>query len=394
MKVHPAKAALLSAAAALLVGAAAASAQTPPAAKPPIVPSAEQSDVATLGSAMPRWVFVTGGGGQDGTRIFDGDSGKMQGLIQTFSSANVALDPQGRFYYVAETMWTKMNRGTRQDQVSIYDSHSLNLLSEIAIPGRLIVGSRKQNFILSRDGKLGFIYNMQPSSSVVVVDLEHRKYQQTIELPGCASLFADPAGGFSALCSDGSLATVSFSGAKATVAHSAPFFSASQDPIYDNGVVNPATGAVTFVTYTGKIYSAVLGAQPKIEAPWSVQEAAGLRAGTTGPLNVNWLPGGRQLLAVHQKSGRIYLLMHVGEFWSSKEAGEEIWVLDGATHKLIGRHKTPGKVTNIEVSQDANPLVFLSGREGKTWVLEGDTFKEKHSIERSGGGNLYVIGPN
>jgi methylamine dehydrogenase heavy chain len=363
----------------------------PAATTPPAVLSAEQTDVATLAPVTPHWLFITGGFNAQGVHIWDGDSGKMQGLVPTWQSSNFALDPLGRFFYVSETMWTKVNRGVRQDQVSIYDNHTLNLLAEIPIPGRLLIGGRKQNFVLSHDGKLGFIYNMQPASSVVVVDLEKRKYLQTIDLPGCATLFPNTIGGFSALCSDGSLATVSLNGAKPTVTRSAPFFPATQDPIYDNSVVDPATGVATFVSYTGKIYRVTLGAEPKIEAPWSVQAAAGLREGSTAPLNVNWLPGGRQLIAVHNATGRIYLLMHVGEFWTQNEAGEEIWVLDGASHTLIARHKAPGKVSNIEVTQDASPQVMLSGMEGKTWIVDPDTFKEKKTIDRTGGGNFYVM---
>lgn len=402
MKVHPSKIALLSTVAALVLNVAPAGAQAPAsaaapspaaAAAPGAVPESETADVTIMPAATPRWVFVTGGSGLQGTRIFDGESGKMQGMIHTSARANVALDPLGRYYYVAESIWTKENRGTRQDLLTIYDSRTLLPVSEISLPGRLIVGNRKQNFVVSNDGKLGFIYNMQPSSSVVVVDLERRKYKQTVELPGCASLFVNAVGGVSALCSDGSLGTISFASGKASVSRTAPFFSASQDPIFDNGVVDRRTGAATFLTYTGLIYTAALGPEPKVDAPWSIQAAAGLRPGTTGPLDVNWIPGGRQPLAVHRPTGRIYVLMHIGEFWSSKQAAQEVWVLDGATHKLIGRYEAPAKVVNLEVSQDANPLVFVSGGEGKTWILAGDTFKEKYALERSGGGNLYVVEP-
>src|SRR3984885_7843977 len=43
------------------------------------IPQAEVPSVGTLGSVQPHWVFVNRGNGQDGTRIFDGDTGGMEG---------------------------------------------------------------------------------------------------------------------------------------------------------------------------------------------------------------------------------------------------------------------------------------------------------------------------
>ena len=174
----------------------------------------EESDVASITPPKPGWIFVNRGFVSPGTAIYDTGNGKMLGLVQMAVLADMAIDPAGKFYYVAETIWSKGNRGTRQDMVTVYDSTNLKLQAEIPIPGRLLIGGRKQDFILSDDGKLGFVYNFSPASSVSVVDLEKRKFLRAIELPGCASLIPNPGAGFSALCADGSLATVTASAAK------------------------------------------------------------------------------------------------------------------------------------------------------------------------------------
>ena len=44
-----------------------------------------------------------------------------------------------------------------------------------------------------------------------------------------------------------------------------------------------------------------------------------MRKGTYTPMDVNWMPGGRQPIAVHHATGRIYVLMHMGEYWSEYE---------------------------------------------------------------------------
>lgn len=376
-----------------LAGASQASAQVAPAGPAPAVPQAEVSDIATMPATTSRWVYVLAGFGQQGVRVFDGESGKMQGTVQVANLGAIGLDPLGRNYYVAETMWSKVTRGTRQDMVTVYDAKSLKLVTEIAIPGRLLGGTNLSNFAVSSNGKLAFVYNMTPSSSVEVVDLEKRKHQQTVQLPGCAALFPNGADGVSALCADGAMATIAFAAGKATVTRSAPFFPAATDPVYDEVVVDHAGGTAVFLSYTGKVYSVTLGATPQFAPAWSLQAAAGLHEAAAAPLDVNWIPGGRQPFAVNHKTGRLYVLMHVGEQYTHKEAGEEIWVVDMASHKVVARHATPGKVTSIQVSQEATPLVYVSGDSARTWILDGATLEPKYTLEHTGGGNLFVPEP-
>jgi len=360
------------------------------------VPQAEVPGVGTLGDVQPHWIFINRGNGQDGARIFDGDTGKMKGLVNEYGQDSFAFDPLGKNFYVAQTLWTKVDRGARQDMLLGYDVHTLKLVTEVPIPGRMLIGNRTHNLVITNDGKRALVYNMQPSSSVNVVDLDKKKLEQKIELPGCATLLVNPAGGFSALCSNGTLATVSMDG-KPEITRSAQFFSATEDPIFDTSIIDQKAGRATFLTYSGLIIGATLGATPKIEEGWSVQQAAGMRKATYTPMDVNWMPGGRQPIAVHNASGRIYLLMHKGEYWSEYEPGEEIWILDGNSHKLIGRHALPdditGKAINLAVSQDNDPLVFLSDGSGHTWVLDHTTFEKKRMMDNSGGGLLYVMQP-
>ncbi len=56
-------------------------------------------------------------------------------MVNTSSQAEMAIDPAGQYYYVSESIWTKGNRGTRQDLVSVYDSQNPKLQAEVPIPG-------------------------------------------------------------------------------------------------------------------------------------------------------------------------------------------------------------------------------------------------------------------
>jgi methylamine dehydrogenase heavy chain len=361
------------------------------------IPQAEIPSVGTLGPVQPHWVFVNRGGGADGTRIFDGDTGKMKGMVNMYGQDSFAFDPLGNNFYVAQTIWSKLDRGARQDNLLAYDVHSLKLVAEVPIPGRMLIGNRTHNLVITADGKRALIYNMQPSSSVNVVDLEKKAFEQKIELPGCATMFTNTINGFSALCSNGTMATVAMNGAKPTITRSAPFFSATEDPIFDTSIIDPKTGKATMLSYSGLITPVTLGATPQIGQSWSIQQAAFMRKGTYTPMDVNWMPGGRQPIAVHHASGRIYVLMHMGEYWSEYEPAQEIWILDANTRKLIGRHalasELKDKLVNIAVSQDSNFQVYASDGGGNTYVLDSQTLEKKQKMENSGGGILYTVQP-
>ncbi len=360
------------------------------------IPQAEVPRISNLDPVQPHWIFVNRGNGQDGTRIFDGDTGKMKGMVNMYGQDSFSFDPLGKNFYVAQTIWSKLDRGTRQDNLLVYDATTLKLTAEVPIPGRMLIGNRTHNLVITSDGKKALIYNMQPSSSVNVVDLEKHVFERKIELPGCATMFTDTINGFSALCSNGTLATVAM-GATPTITRSARFFSATEDPIFDTSIIDRKTGKATLLSYSGMITPVTLGAKPVIGTSWSLQQAASMRKVVYSPMDVAWMPGGRQPIAVHHATGRIYVLMHKGEYWGMWEPAEEIWVLDGNSRKVIARHglssELKGKIVNIAVSQDADVQIYVSGSGGLTHVLDAQTFEKKRTIENSGGGILYTVQP-
>lgn len=373
---------------ALLMTAHMAVAQSPASVEP------EQSDVATLPAPKPSWIFVNRGFVMGGTTIYDTADGKMVGMVETSVLSDMAMDPAGKYYYVSETMWTHGWRGTRQDMVSVYDATGLKLQSEIAMPGRILVGGRRNNFVVSADGKTAFVYNLSPASSVNVVDLAKRKFVRNIELPGCASLIPNPGVGFSALCSDGTIATVALSGSSPVTTRSAAFFSATDDPIFDNFAYDKTKKEAVFLTYTGQVYTAKMGAVPTLSQPFSLQQAAGVRVGDTKPLDVNWYPGGGQQIALHRASGHLFVLMHMGEYWSHKAPGTEVWELDVAAKKVLKRFPLEEPAGTIEVTQEATPKVIVSGEGGTVHILDASTWTEKFKIEKAGDGIILAADPS
>ncbi|WP_421838134.1 amine dehydrogenase large subunit [Novosphingobium sp.] len=358
----------------------------------PLQPDPELEAV-TLSAPKPSWVFVERGFVVPGNSIYDTETGKMLGMVEASTLSDLSIDPAGKAYYVSESIWTKGWRGTRQDMITVYDSATLKLKTEIAIPGRILIGGRKFNFVIADEGKTAYVYNLDPASSVNVVDLAKGKFVKKIELPGCASLMPVTGVGFSALCSDGSLATVKTAGAKPEITRSAPFFSATNDPIFDNFGYDGAKQTAVFLTYTGQVYTAKLGATPTISEPFSIQAAAGVSPADTKPLDVHWYPGARQGLAYHLGTGHAFVLMHTGEYWTHKESGTELWELDVAAKKVVKRIPLEDPASAVAVTQEPNAKLILSGESGTLHILDAKTFEEKFKLEKSAGGVLRTLEP-
>ncbi|HXC09137.1 MAG TPA: amine dehydrogenase large subunit [Steroidobacteraceae bacterium] len=365
--------------------------------------ASEVSDVATLPPNPPHR-FFTGGFREHSFVIFDADTGKMEGSIPAGYVSNLAIAPDNSRFYVSETYWTHGARGTRQDLVSIYDAKTLNLLKEISLPGRALV-EKMQNFDINASGSRAYVYVMMPVASVVWVDLKAQAVGGTVEIPGCALVFPWGNDGFSSLCGDGSLASVTIpASGPAKVTHTKSFFDANSDPIFENSFVDRATGKAIFISYTGLVYPAQLGADTKVSEPWSIQKAAGYAPAGTGVQELAWRPGGDQVAAYHKASGKLFVLMHPGNYWTHKHGGTEIWVLDTKAHTLLLRiplRPVPSSglgwdpvpyYTSIGVSQDAKPLLYLLNPEGNDVVLDGTTGAELRKIEFAAGDWVSVPG--
>jgi methylamine dehydrogenase heavy chain len=379
-------------------------AASPILAKGPVEP--DQSDVATLKPNGPHRFFTSGFRDQS-FGIFDADSGKMEGSIPAGYVPNLAIAPDNSRFLVSETYWTHGSRGQRQDLVSIWDAKTLTLVKEITLPGRALVGGKIHNFQVSADGSKAYVYIMLPTSSVVWLDLKKQSVGGTVEVPGCALIFPWGGAGFASLCGDGSLAMVNLGGSgQAVVNHSKPFFDATTDPIYENSFIDPNTGKALFLSYTGLVYPAKLGPDAVIEKPWSIQQAAGFAPAGTGVQELAWRPGGGQPAAYHKSSGRLFVLMHMGTYWTHKQGGTEVWVLDTNTRKLLKRiplqpiptsglaGDRPPYYGTIGVSQDSEkPLIYLVHNEGGgDVVMDAGTGEILRKVEFAGGESVLVTG--
>ncbi len=343
----------------------------------------EEHTTAVLPEMGPHWVFVL-----DPVfphliaakvYILDGDSLRYLGMLNTGYVPNMAISPDHRTIYSAETYYSRGTRGKRTDIVAYYDARTLEPVAETVLPeGRFLVVPKKPNLALTPDGRYLLSYNMAPGTSVSVVDVVARRYVTDIEVPGCGLVFPTGNTSFSMLCPDGSFVHVRFDSAgNAEVRPGAPFFDPEEDPVFEHGVVSHRDRRAFFVSYEGLVYEAeVSDAGLRIAGKWSLLGEEDRAE--------NWRPGGWQLLAYHAASDRLFVLMHRGGKWTHKQAGEEVWVFDANSHERVARVPLEHHAISVSVSQDDAPLLFTLSEEASLSVFDATSFEPRGTVEGLG----------
>lgn len=289
--------------------------------------------------------------------------------------------------YVAETFYSRGQRGQRTDVITIYDKASLKAVGEIVLPG----GKRAQtlteagSFQLSADDRFAFVYNFTPASSVTVVDLVARKVVGDVDIPGCVHAFALKGGGFASLCGNGAVASTKLDAKGKFVGQtmSKPFTDIDKDPMFTRPAI--INGVGYFPTYAGNIQpidfngaEAVAGAPFAIPAPAAAapkktwrDRIPGLSAKDTS--SGKRLPSGWQL-ATSDDAGRLYLLMRRTETIDDHDTGgDEIWVIDPVSKSLVNRWKLRGDSHVIEVTGGADPFLVAINADMSLDVFKANT---------------------
>jgi methylamine dehydrogenase heavy chain len=354
-------------------------------------------------------------------QLFDGDTGRMLGTL------DVSLTLAGRLpltsralgeFYVVEPVYSRGHRGTRADYVTIYDAETLAYKDEIEIPPRAAETSGSVALIAMLDGgRFLVIYNQAPQS-VTVVDVKRRRVASSIDTAGCACVYPTGERSFGTLCGDGTVVEVVLDaeGRDAGMRRSEKFFDVINDPLRENGV---RTGKHWFfVSFEGYLHDIeFVGQHPQLADRWSLF--------TDEERDANWRIGGVQHLALHEKSGELYSIVHKGGPGTHKDAGSEVWVYDVAARKRTRTIKAPGLmlafvrpmlglerdsiwfrvlaylesvlggpgVHTVVVTQDAEPLLFVRNSEvGAVGVLDARTGVTIREIEEVGvsGANMAV----
>ena len=334
-------------------------------------PPTEERRVRELPGPTPHWAFVYSGFSSfpsdypSNVTIVDGDTRQLLGSIDGGFVSSIAISPDQRELYSADTFYSRGSRGVRTDVVTVYNLKTLQPVAEVIIPPKRQL-SAQDNITsgVTPDGRFLLVVNMTPATSVTVVDVKQRKFVGEIELPGCTEVIVTGVRRFASLCGDGSLMTTDFDDRARITARkrSRPFFDIARDPVFAEPVI--VYRHAWFVSYRGTVYPVDLSRdETAFAAAWpllSHDEAA-----------ANWKPGGLQSISADPTNSVIYVLMHQGGEWTHKAQGKEVWVYDLMTHKRIRRIALKAPARAIMTTADDAPLLFAVSEPADALSLAG-----------------------
>lgn len=284
--------------------------------------------------------------------VLSGTDLAYKGMISSGYIVQPWLPPDGKTLYMAVSYYSRYTSGNREDVIETVDVATLTKTGEIAIPPKhAMTGPLRPMVQGSADGRWLFVQNALPATSVTVVDLTAKKAVGEIPTPGCWSIYpsASVPNRFSALCGDGTMATYTLNaeGTKADRKSTHKFFDVDTEPLFAHAERDG--DSLLFISFTGTVYRVNIEGEVAL-----VQDRFPINVGVKG----NWRPGGFQLLALHQPSRILYVLMHKdGKEGSHKQAADEIWAVDLASQKVIAR--TPSKAIDVlTVSKDASAVLY------------------------------------
>ena len=311
----------------------------------------------------------------------------LKGLVRAAQFANELVAPERGEIYTAETFYSRLTRGKRTDAITIWDMKTLQPKGEIVLPDgkRQLSVTYPNVFQFTNGGKWALVANFTPAQSVTVVDLEARKVLGEIDLPGCTQIYPSGQRGFSSLCADGSIfsMTLDAKGQAASSSSVAKVQDIDRQPLFGTPAMVGRTA--WFVSYHGMIQGIDLSgpvAKP-LPGAFSVGKADG-----GAP---QWRPGGWQVIA-SDASGLLYVLMSPnGKEGSHKDGGTEVWVVDPKTKTRLSRIALKGQGLAIAVTREDAPQLIVARADGIIDVHDAATGAFLRSLGATVAANPIVV---
>ncbi|MCS5637489.1 MAG: hypothetical protein NZ990_13290 [Myxococcota bacterium] len=325
---------------------------------PPRPQPFDELEIKELTKPGPHWFWVTDSLFRH-SQLFDASSGEMLATLDNAVGAFAKppiFSPTRNEYYVIEAKNEWGHRGPRTDFVTVYNAKTMKAKGQIVVPTQSAESAANIAYAALLDGnRTLLLFNQFPTQSVSVVDLEARTFVASIPTGGCAGVYATGKRSFATLCGNGTIRQVEFDaqGDLSRDDTTTPFFDAVEDPIMMNGA--RVGERWSFISFAGVVHEVDFSQSPPSTNSWPTVSEADKRD--------RWIPGGRQLTAIHRGLGRFYALYHQGGSGSHKDPGPEVWVFDLETHQRIHRFPLP----NMDAAALAGMLEMSGGFSG--WLL-------------------------
>ena len=301
-------------------------------------------------------------------------------FIATVNQASVRPE-----MYVAETFFSRGSRGERTDVLTIYDKPTLAPVGEVILPNNNRYSGIPNQFAntLIDDEKLLLIFNLNPATSLSVVDLVNRKYVGEIPIPGCSLAYPTGKRGFTSICAGGDLysAQLNADGTIASSGRTQAFNDIDTNPLFEKPAMVGSTAY--FPTFLADMVEVDLsGPAATLGERWSLLQ------GDDG----GWRPGG-MTYAISDADGQLYVLMHPqGYDGSHKDPGVELWLFDPQSKKRLARHPLKTPALSIAITRDkASPLIIATNVEMALDVYDAKSGKYLRTLTGFGQETPFVV---
>jgi len=278
------------------------------------------------------------------------------GMVDVHMFGNFLPDVARKQLFVSETFYSRGNRGERTDMLTIYDTATLSIKNQVAMPGNKRGQSvtHKSSLQLSNDGKFLFIYYFTPAASVGVFDVEKQEFVSEIMLPGCTQMYPSGDHGFASVCADGTMIAFDLddAGGVETEYRTEVFNTIDEDPFFIP--VGRVGDTAYFVSFAGDVQAVTLAGGAPVLAPRV--EAAALFGGEAQDA----MPSGWQVITA-DNAGLVYMLMRPGAVSGDhKTGGSVVWVFDPKVGKVVKQLPLLGDSIAIEITGADTPLLVAT----------------------------------
>lgn len=283
----------------------------------------------------------------------------------------------------------RITYGPTESVLQEFDVSTLSLLREVVVPEKAAqVAPSNAILKISYDDRYAFIQNATPATSITVVDLESGSVLQEVPTPGCFGVFpAADSVKFTTVCGDGRFQSFSLAadGRFGSPDSSDKIFDPDKDPVFIVG--KRAGDELLFVSFFGTVYRV----SDSDKAPRLISKQS-FTEGTDG----QWAPGGVDVVAYNEAHKVLFVTMHSEVYnGSHKNGAEEVWAVDLASGKVLGRSAVKHLVS-LSVTDGEQPVLFGLDEEGVLYRYQvktdaGFALEETNTVEDVGGWAIFSI---
>lgn len=309
--------------------------------------------------------------------VLNADDLSLVGSIGTGTFATMMMNPEKSTLFSSSAYLRRYGYGDVEAVIHEWDPQTLKIKKEFMVAPKLAQAlSQRGTLNLSADGKYLLVQNATPATSITLADAVEGKDLGEIPTPGCWTAYPSVEGtAFTTLCGDGTLARYTYdaSGKAGAPAKSEKIFDADKDPLFGDAV--RVGGKLVYVSFGGTLYIVDdSGEKPVLDKTVPFAEAG-------------WAPGGYTLMAYSEALNTLFVLMHSNPSDGSHKApAEEIWAIDMASMKVVGRSEGHHE-SSMAITGGDNPVLVSVDHLGgvhRYEVKKGDTTTVTQTAAREG----------